>query len=175
MFSGSGADHCRIAWPSCGMTPHAGDQPQALTATDGETAGNLRDVNRDRAMTNKALGLLAAGTPDAYARALAAPQEDTRSYWRQCLEESPRDGLTYKPTGEALGAWLRRHWSEWYDGPISELEHRDAIKEQAFGSAYANKRLEVIVRYEVHLDRKLERTLSMLIRLRELRSAAAPV
>ena len=70
---------------------------------------------------------------------------------------------------EVLEAWLRRHWSEWYEGPISELEHRDAIKEQAFGSAYATKRLEDTARYEVNLDRKLERTLSMLIRLRELR------
>jgi hypothetical protein len=75
---------------------------------------------------------------------------------------------------EALEAWLRHHWSEWYEGPISELEHRDAIKEQAFGSAYATKRLEVTARYDVHPDRKLERNLSMLIRLRELRPVAAP-
>ena len=160
--------------PVAGRVTMKTDIAQALTATDGETASDLRDLKRDRAMTSKAMGLLAAGTPDAYARALAALQEDTRSYWLQCLEESPRDGLTYKPTGEALTAWLRRHWIEWYEGPISELEHRDAIKEQAFGSAYANKRLEVTARYEVHLDRKLERTLSMLFRLRELRAPAAP-
>jgi hypothetical protein len=84
--------------------------------------------------------------------------------------------LTYnlQPTTEALEAWLRRHWTEWYEGPISELEHRDAIKEQAFGSAYANRRLDVAARYEVHLDRKLEGTLAMLIRLRELRPPIVP-
>jgi hypothetical protein len=67
-----------------------------------------------------------------------------------------------------------RHRSEPYKGPMSELAHRGAKKEQVFGSAYANKRLEATARYEGHLDRKLERTLAKLIRLRELRSAAVP-
>ncbi|HKF93341.1 MAG TPA: hypothetical protein VKB96_01820 [Gammaproteobacteria bacterium] len=34
--------------------------------------------------------------------------------------------------------------------------------------------LEKLGRYEVHLDRKLERTLTMLIRLRELHNTATP-
>jgi hypothetical protein len=41
------------------------------------------------------------------------------------------------------------------------------VREQAIGSAYATQRLESTARYEVHLDRKLERRLAMLIRLRE--------
>jgi hypothetical protein len=71
------------------------------------------------------------------------------------------------------GPGIRRHWEEWYDDPIAELEHRDAIREQAIGAAYSTQRLEVTARYEVHLDRKLERTLAMLFRLRELRRPAA--
>ncbi len=145
------------------------DIPQALTATPADTARDLRDVKRDQSMTCKALNILAAGQPDAYTRALAALREDTRSYWLECLEESSTDAPTYQPTAEALQAWIRRHWMEWYEGPIAELEHRDEIREQAIGSAYATQRLEVTSRYEVHLDRKLERTLSMLIRLKELR------
>ena len=38
------------------------------------------------------------------------------------------------------------------------------IREQAFGE------LERLARYEVHLDRKLERSLAMLFRLKELRT-----
>jgi hypothetical protein len=106
---------------------------------------------------------------------VAALQDDTRSYWLNCLANPPADGLRYQPTAEALAAWLRRHAKEWYEQPIVELEHRDAIREQAFGSAYATPRLEVTTRYEVHLDRKLERTLAMLVRLRELRRPAAAV
>jgi hypothetical protein len=98
---------------------------------------------------------------------LAELRDDTRSHWLECLEDP--DDQSGKPTAEALGAWLYRHRREFYEGPIAELEHRDAIKEQAFGLAYTTRRVETVARYEVHLDRKMERTLSMLIRLRELR------
>ena len=43
------------------------------------------------------------------------------------------------------------------------------IRDQAFGEAFDPDKLERLGRYEVHLDRKLERMLSMLIRLKELR------
>jgi hypothetical protein len=55
------------------------------------------------------------------------------------------------------------------------LQHRDAIRDQALGLAYAADDLDVPARYEVHLDRKLERTLALLIRLRELRRSVAAV
>ena len=82
--------------------------------------------------------------------------------------------MTYAPTVDALRAWIDRHWKEWYKDPLTELENRDAIRDQALGIAYAAPNLDVPARYEVHLDRKLERTLSMLIRLREIRSRAVP-
>jgi hypothetical protein len=91
----------------------------------------------------------------------------------ECLEDP--DDQSCKPTAEALEAWLYRNRRDFYEDPIAELEHRDAIKEQGFGLAYATRRLETMARYEVHLDRKMERTLSMLIRLRELRRPAVPV
>jgi hypothetical protein len=43
------------------------------------------------------------------------------------------------------------------------------IRAQAFGEALDPDRMERLGRYEVHLDRKLERTLAMLIRLQDLR------
>jgi hypothetical protein len=155
--------------PVIGKLKIEADIPQALTATPEDTARDLRDVKRDEAMSRKALNILVAGEPDAYARAVAALREDTRSYWLECLEDPSDDDPRYRPTAEALEAWMRRNWSEWYDGPVAGLEHRDAIKEQAIGAVYAPQRLEATARYEVHLDRKLERTLAMLIRLRELR------
>jgi hypothetical protein len=72
-------------------------------------------------------------------------------------------------------AWVRHHWREWFDDPLLELQHRDAIRDQALGMAYAADELEVPARYEIHLDRKLERTLAMLIRLRELRQPVPAV
>jgi hypothetical protein len=84
----------------------------------------------------------------------------------------PDDGLAYAPTADILKAWIDRHWEAWYEGPIIELENRGAIRDQALGIAYAAPDLDVPARYEVHLDRKLERTLAMLFRLKELRQPA---
>jgi hypothetical protein len=142
--------------------------PQALAAKPSDTARDLRDVKRDQAMTRRAWDILAEGGADSYTRAVAALREDTRSCWLGCLSDPPRDGQ-YAPTAEALKEWIDRRWDEWFEQPIAELEHRDAIREQAFGAAYATNRLETPARYEVHLDWKLERALSMLIRLRDLR------
>jgi hypothetical protein len=87
------------------------------------------------------------------------------------LAEDPEDGLTYEPTAEALQAWTDRHWKDWYDPPIAELRHRDTIRDQALGVAYAADAPDVPARHEVHLDRRLEKTLAMLMRLQELRRA----
>ena len=100
-------------------------------------------------------------------------REDTRTGWLECLAEPPDDGLVYAPTVEALGAWIDHHWKEWYDVPIAELDYRDAIRDQALGIAYTAHDLDIPARYEVHLDRKLERTLAMLIRVREFRQPTA--
>jgi hypothetical protein len=159
--------------PLTGKAEGVASIPQALSATPADTARDLRDVKRDQGMTQRALNMLAAGGPDAYDRALAALTENTRSYWQDSLSEPP-DGLTYTPTAEALLAWISHHWKELYEQPLAELRHRDAIRDQALGAAYATHHLDVPARYEVHLDRKLERTLAMLLRLRELRRPEVP-
>jgi len=158
--------------PATGTTRHKADIPQALSATPTDTARDLQELKRDQAVTRQAWDILEAGDTQAYAQAMAVLSEDARRYWQECLAEQPDDGLAYAPTVEALKAWIDRHWREWYEDPIAELEYRDAIREQALGAAYASDHLEMPARYEVHLDRKLERTLAMLIRLRDLRRAA---
>jgi hypothetical protein len=160
--------------PITGKHKIEADLSQTLSATPEDTARDLRDVKRDEAMSRKALNILVAAEPDAYVRALAALREDTRSYWLECLEDASDDEPSHRPTAEALEAWIRRNWTKWYEWPIAELEHRDVIREQAIGGIYATQRLESTTRYEVHLDRKLERTLAMLIRLRELRRTTVP-
>ena len=54
-----------------------------------------------------------------------------------------------------------------------ELSNRPLIREQAFGEALDPDKLERLGRYEVHLDRKLERMLAMLIRLKDIRASAS--
>jgi hypothetical protein len=52
------------------------------------------------------------------------------------------------------------------------LENRPSIRTQAFGEALDPDRLQPLARYEVHLDRKLERTLALLLRLQDLRQVS---
>jgi len=53
---------------------------------------------------------------------------------------------------------------------VHEPANRPLIREQAFGESLDPDKLERLARYEVHLDRKLERSLAMLFRLKELRT-----
>ena len=57
--------------------------------------------------------------------------------------------------------------TDWYDTRRKDLENRALIRTQAFGP----HRLDRLARYETHLDRKLERTLAMLLKLKDLRRA----
>lgn len=50
------------------------------------------------------------------------------------------------------------------------LENADSLRRQALGSAVAGLPFELIARYEAHLDRKFERTLSMLIKLKAMKT-----
>ena len=58
---------------------------------------------------------------------------------------------------------------QWFEARKKELANRPLIREQAFGESLDPDKLERLGRYEVHLDRKLERTLAMLLRLKDLR------
>lgn len=52
----------------------------------------------------------------------------------------------------------------------AEAKFTPAIKAQTLGEGLQAHRLEKLNRYETHLDRKFERTLAMILKLKELRS-----
>ena len=58
----------------------------------------------------------------------------------------------------------------WFKARKKELANRPLIREQAFGESLESREAEQLLgRCEVHLDRKLERMLAMLLRLQDLR------
>ena len=65
--------------------------------------------------------------------------------------------------------YLEREIPPWYITRKKELANRPLFCEQAFGEAFDRDNLERLRRYETPLDRKLERTLAMLIRFQDLR------
>jgi hypothetical protein len=70
---------------------------------------------------------------------------------------------------EGLLRFLEGEVLPWFETRKKELANRPLIREQAFGEALDAHKLERLGRYEVHLDRKLERMLAMLLRLKDLR------
>jgi hypothetical protein len=150
----------------------------AVRATAESTAADQGDLEADEAMTRRALDLLGSRRNDAYEAALAALREDTREWWENLLagEVNWSEEQQEQPTADAEGLrrFLKGEVMQWYARRRAELANRPLVREQAFGEALDPNNLERLARYEVHLDRKLERMLAMLLRLKDLRQGAIP-
>jgi hypothetical protein len=107
---------------------------------------------------------------------LAALREDTQAWWTDMLTRNPdeldEDEASAIADTEGLRRFLEGEVLPWFETRKKELANRPLIREQAFGEALDAGKLEQLGRYEVHLDRKLERMLAMLLRLKDLRQGA---
>ena len=145
----------------------------AIRATAADTQEDMADMAADEAMTRRALELLGSKRNDAYEAGLAALREDIQSLWADRLARDPdKLGEDEQPATadvEGLRRFLEGEVLPWFDNRRKELANRPLIREQAFGEALDPDKLERLGRYEIHLDRKLERMLAMLLRLKDLR------
>jgi hypothetical protein len=93
------------------------------------------------------------------------------------LQRNPNDldddEEPFSSDGESLHRFIEQKILPSLETRRKELSNRPLICEQAFGESLDPDKLERLARYEVHLDRKLERSLAMLFRLKELRPVAA--
>ena len=146
-----------------------------IRTSEADTEEALEDLAQDEATTRSALDILCSTRNDAYEAALQALRGDTQEWWGQQLAKSPADLDEDDVPATADAAGLRRFIEgqvlPWFELKRRDLALRPLIREQAFGEALDPDKLERLGRYEVHLDRKFERTLSTLLRLQELRRA----
>jgi hypothetical protein len=130
-------------------------------------------MQEDEAMTRQALDVLNSRRNDPYEAAIAALREDTLQWWADILARDPNElGEGDEPAtadAEGLRRFLEDEVLPWFEARKKELANRPLIREQAFGESLDPDKLERLGRYEVHLDRKFERTLAMLLRLKDLR------
>jgi len=98
---------------------------------------------------------------------------DSLTWWEDTLAATPkerdRDGKPYAARAASLQLFLTDEVLSWLGKRRQQLMHRPLVREHAFGESLDPHKLERLGRYEVHLDRKLERMLAMLYRLKELR------
>lgn len=146
---------------------------ELFTLTPATRADYLADIREDIEHTEAAEKVLEEGGPDAYRRALEELREDSRGWWQSELEGYDYAPSDYEQSADSLTAFIADKLRPEVEGQLAAVEHQPDVithlQGEAAGRMIGNS--ENLQRYETHLDRKLERTLAMLLRLRELRPA----
>jgi hypothetical protein len=145
----------------------------AVAAPDADTSREMAEIDEVRLAADQALQRLRDDDPAAYDAALALLPETTRAWWAEQVTQEPsaRSSETerHAATAASLRAFLQAEVIPWLTTRCRQLENRQLIREQALGKAADAAALEHLHRYEVHLDRKLERMLAMIYKLKQLR------
>jgi hypothetical protein len=150
----------------------------AVSATPSVTAKDLAELKRRNASLHHALEILSVAKPGAYETALAKLDERTRTSWQEQLapepeetdDEDPDEDLEpYTADATGLAEYLERCVLPECEEQLTYVENRSVIRTQVLGEALNCDKLERLGRYEVQLDRKLERMLAMLLRLQDFR------
>ena len=149
-----------------GLSGEGTDLRDLMPLTAEEVAERQRDAQHDLAATQKAAAILRRGGANAYDKALRTLMPDSREWWQEYVEDEDEE---HPATAEGLADFIRDHLEPICVRVEKEARHHEAIKAQALGEGLQVHRLEKLTRYETHLDRKFERTLGMLLKLKELR------
>ena len=133
-----------------------------------DVAESQQSARHDLDATNKASVILRRGGDRAYDKALRALLPDTRDWWQNYVDDEE-----YPADATGLAAFITEHVTPFVYQQEKESRHHDAIVNQTIGEGLQAYRLEKLSRYETHLDSKFERTLAMLIKLKDLRASRA--
>ncbi|EXI91948.1 MAG: hypothetical protein AW12_00936 [Candidatus Accumulibacter sp. BA-94] len=149
-----------------GLTDENADLRDLLDATPEEIVERQRVAALDLVATQKAAAILRKGGPSAYTKARRALIQDSRDWWDQQVEEEE-----HPATAEGLAQFIRDALEPICHQMVKESQYTSAIRAQTLGEGLRAHLLENLNRYETHLDRKFERTLAMLLKLKDLRGA----
>jgi hypothetical protein len=142
------------------------DLREFMDGTPEEIAERQREAALDLAATQKAAAILRKGGSNAYEKARRALVQESRNWWDDHVDEE-----SYPATAEGLAQFIRETLEPICHRIVKEAEYTPAIRAQTVGEGLRANLLEKLNRYEVHLDRKFERTLAMILKLKELRGA----
>jgi hypothetical protein len=125
-------------------------------------------TRHDLQALEKAATVLRKGAAQAYDKALRLLHPDHRESW-----QGEVDGGKCSADASGLNTYLGEQLMPLCVQMDKEARHHEAIVNQAVGEGLNLHKLETVSRYETHLDRKFERTLAMLIKLKSLRNTRA--
>jgi hypothetical protein len=147
-----------------GLSGKDTDLRDLMDLTPEDVVEQQREAQHDLNVTRKAVAILRRGGANAYEKALRALLPDSRDWWQEYVNDEE-----YPATAEGLTEFIQEHLEPFCIGVEKTARHHEAIKAQAIGEGLQVHRLEKLNRYETHLDRKFERTLAMILKLKELR------
>ena len=137
---------------------------EAIREAPAQTRQRALDAELDLAAALRAAEILRRGGGRAYDKALRALTAGSADSWADCLEDGDAAA-----TAESLTKHIDDFLLPFCRSMVLEVDSHEAIKAQTLGEGLQAHRLEKLNRYETHLDRKFERTLAMLLKLKELR------
>jgi hypothetical protein len=148
------------------FTVRDADLPDLLTETPEEIAESQRNTKADLDATRKAAAILRKGGTNAYQKARRALIQESRDWWDDYVEKGE-----HPATADGLAQFISETLEPICFRMEREARYQPAIKAQTLGEGLQVNRLEKLNRYETHLDRKFERTLAMLLKMKELRGS----
>ena len=147
-----------------GMPDKPMDWQDLMQATPEEIEQSQREIEEYWNQLNEIWEILCKGGNKAYAKALKMLPQDDRETWEEWVSEEE-----YQHNTEGLREFLETHLQPQAASMHKETLHHHAIKQQVLGEGVRPNYLQNLCRYETHLDRKFERTLAILMKLKELR------
>jgi hypothetical protein len=145
---------------------------RALRASAEETAKEFHDLEASEYNLGEALKILSENLPDAYDKALSIADSEIKKEWFRARSFNMAEkALSYLPDFDRFKWFLEHEMTINLKHRRIILENRGLIRDQAIGEALAScmGELEKLARHEVHLRRRFEKTLAILVRLQELR------
>jgi len=139
-----------------------------MMQSPGRTVEDHENAQRELSAAWKAGSILRKNRPNAYEKACRALMPESR----ECWDESVAGGV-YQADAQSLATYIRDVLEPVLKGMEKQARYQPEIKAQTLGEGLQPQKLEQLSRYETHLDRKFERTLGMLLKLKELRGGRA--
>jgi hypothetical protein len=176
-----GGETVRRAMIESGDKASKDELPPALSTTPQEDDEATADNDTDEAMTRRAIAILETGDPAGYDEAVAALRADTANWWEDVVSDDeqthpdgqPHEGDSYQPyqrTLEQLLRFLRDEAMDIHAKTRGQLARRPALRLQAQGESVDPFRMNLLLTLDERLVRLFEKTLAMLLKLKELRS-----
>jgi hypothetical protein len=137
-----------------------------MTRTKEQMKIREKEAYSDLEATEKAVQILHRNGKNAYEKALKVLLPVSRQWWQEQLDE-----FDAEETADSLRDLITYELLPICHSNIAEIRHHEAIKRQFIGEGVEAHVMENLTRYETHLDRKFQRTLAMLIKLKELRDS----